>query len=175
MASENWTAIARVLSTHGLKGEVSVVSASGASLSVFVGKNVWLVPPPEHHRSGLITQVRDVAAGKTLLTIDTLRDLDSAHSAVGTSVLVRSCDVPQSWIPPEEDPDNMLGFMVIDTEKGALGTIDETIVTGANDVWVVQGDYGQVLIPVIDDVVVSIDRETHTVRIDLLPGLLEDE
>jgi len=48
-------------------------------------------------------------------------------------------------------------------------------VTGANDVWVVHGPYGEVLLPVIDDVVVSFDEDAETVMVTLLPGLLPEE
>ena len=62
-----------------------------------------------------------------------------------------------------------------DEERGELGVIDEIIVTGANDVWVVRGGpLGEVLIPVIDDCVLEVDTETRTARVRLLPGLIEE-
>ena len=39
---------------------------------------------------------------------------------------------------------------------------DEVIVTGANDVWVVEGPFGEILLPVIDEVVTGI--ENHVTR-----------
>jgi 16S rRNA processing protein RimM len=53
--------------------------------------------------------------------------------------------------------------------------VTDVIVTGANDVWVVEGRFGQVLVPDIDDVVGEIDEEAGTVSVTLLPGLIEDE
>ena len=36
---------------------------------------------------------------------------------------------------------------VRDEEHGVLGKVVETIITGANDVWVIEGPVGQVLLP----------------------------
>ncbi len=58
---------------------------------------------------------------------------------------------------------------------GTWASCVETIITGANDVWVVDGAFGEVLIPVIDDVVLDIDEQERTIRVALLPGLLEDD
>jgi ribosomal 30S subunit maturation factor RimM len=37
------------------------------------------------------------------------------------------------------------------------------------------GAFGEVLIPVIDDVVLEIDEQERTIRVALLPGLLGDD
>jgi 16S rRNA processing protein RimM len=63
----------------------------------------------------------------------------------------------------------------VDARRGDLGRIEETIVTGANDVWVVHGSYGEILIPVIDEVVIEVDEDDRTVSVTLLPGLLEED
>ena len=68
-----------------------------------------------------------------------------------------------------------LGLTVTDVMRGPLGEIVEVIVTGANDVWVLEGPLGEVLLPVIDDVVVSIDWEARTVTVSALDGLLPEE
>jgi len=63
---------------------------------------------------------------------------------------------------------------VIDDERGLIGTVDDVIITGANDVWIVDGPFGEVLIPVIEDVVHEIDEDAMTARVTLLPGLIEE-
>jgi 16S rRNA processing protein RimM len=53
-----------------------------------------------------------------------------------------------------------------------LGHIREILRTGANDVYVVVGPLGELLIPAIGDVVESIDVEAGRVLIKPMPGLL---
>jgi len=65
---------------------------------------------------------------------------------------------------------------VYDEERGLLGTIVDVLQTGANDVYVVNGGrYGEILIPVIKQVVTDIDLEERLVRVKLLPGLIDEE
>ncbi|MGO2588408.1 MAG: ribosome maturation factor RimM, partial [Leuconostoc mesenteroides] len=46
--------------------------------------------------------------------------------------------------------------------------------TGANDVWIVQRDgQSDALIPMIDDVVKSVDVDAKLITIDALEGLLD--
>jgi len=67
----------------------------------------------------------------------------------------------------------MVGFRVRTTEGEELGTIRETFPTGSNDVWVVADESREYLIPVIQDVVRTIDRPTRTVTIEPMKGLLD--
>ena len=51
--------------------------------------------------------------------------------------------------------------------------IQEVIATGANDVWVVRDGDLEVLVPVIDNVVKSIDLGARRMVIEAVPGLLD--
>ena len=55
-----------------------------------------------------------------------------------------------------------------------IGIVSEIMTTGANDVWVVKRE-GQpdALIPMIDDVVKSVDVDNKLITIDALEGLLD--
>lgn len=164
--------IARVVKTHGTAGELAVASLGGALERLPHGLEVWFVPPPEHPLAARLEAVRQGPKGP----LATFSDIDSperGRSLAGTFVLAKRIDLPDDWIP-EELPDRE-GFRVLDAEKGFLGQITDTIVTGANDVWVVSGgDFGEVLIPVIDDVVLSIDDDERSIHVKLLPGLIEE-
>lgn len=67
------------------------------------------------------------------------------------------------------------GLKVYDEEKGFVGVIADVLQTGANDVYVVEGGpYGEVLIPVIKDVVREINPNAGKVQVKLLPGLIDE-
>ena len=164
--------IARVVKTHGTAGEVAVSSLGGALEELPRGLEVWFVPPPQHPLAAGLEDVRRGPKGP-LATFSDIRSPEQGRALTGTFVLARRADLPDDWMP-EEEPD-LEGFRVMDTEKGFLGRIVDTIVTGANDVWVVSGgDFGEVLIPVIDDVVLSVDDVERSVHVRLLPGLIEE-
>ncbi len=174
MQPEPFAVVGRVVKTHGLKGEVSVVSATGASLSVLIGLDAWFTPPPRGVRSARISDVRPGPKGE-LVTFEGIGSIDAARAVCGANVLIRSDDVPAEWHAADLEDDSVEGYSVVDDVHGPLGEIVETIITGANDVWVVEGPLGEVLIPVIEQVVLDIDDDARRVSVHLLPGLLPGE
>jgi 16S rRNA processing protein RimM len=67
----------------------------------------------------------------------------------------------------------ILGARVSTDEGRYLGIVTEILTTGAHDVYVVQGEQREYLIPATDDVVRQIDREHQTIIIHPLTGLLD--
>jgi 16S rRNA processing protein RimM len=171
MAAGTFVPMGRVTRLHGLKGEVVARSAGDHPFFVSVGMRVWFVPPPPTVRDSVIEVVRETSKG-FVLRLTGVSDPNTAQSLVGTTLSVLESDLPDGW--DAEEPDEV-GFTVIDEERGELGMIDEIIVTGANDVWVVHGGpLGEVLIPVIDDCVMGVDVEARVAHVRLLPGLVEE-
>jgi len=166
--------LGRVIKTHGLKGEVSVAPATGLPFVLPEGLEVWFVPPPSTVRTGRVQSIRPGPKGP-LVKISGVDDVDSAAGLCGTQMLALAADLPASWFEDVAEELDVVGMSVTDVDRGLLGEIVEVIVTGANDVWVVDGRFGEVLLPVIDDVVVSVDEEGRAVVVWLLPGLLADE
>lgn len=169
MSAPAFVPLGRVARTHGLRGEVSVVMTASLPVERLAGVEVWFVPPPDTIRSARITSVRPGPKGP-LFTLEGVDSVEDAGALRGTQVLARASDVPE--FEPEWDP---VGATVADVERGELGEVVDVIVTGANDVWVVEGDRGRVLIPVIDSVVEEIDEDAGTALVRLLPGLIEED
>ena len=162
--------IGRVVKPHGLSGEVSVRLEPGV-MHIPAGVHVWFVPPPAGDRDATVTSVRQGPKGP-LVTLEGISGVEAASALRGATMMVNGSDLPDGVVI---DVESFAGFEVHDTERGPLGRIEETIVTGANDVWVVRGEaYGEVLIPVIEDVVISIDRAERSIDVRLLPGLIEE-
>jgi 16S rRNA processing protein RimM len=171
MAEAPFVEIARVIKAHGLKGELSVDPLFGEMFPLEVGTQVWFVPPPTSVRTGRVTGVRPGPKGP-LVSVDTVTTIEMASMLRGTRIVVDPADAPSAYTEAEFDP---VGLEVVDETRGVLGEVVEVIATGANDVWVVEGPFGEVLLPVIDDVVLSIDQGTDTAHVRLLEGLLPGE
>jgi 16S rRNA processing protein RimM len=70
----------------------------------------------------------------------------------------------------------LVGLSVVDEDGKPLGTLTEIVETGANDVYVVTGATGtEVLLPAIPDVILDVDLGAKTMRVHLLPGLVDGE
>jgi 16S rRNA processing protein RimM len=134
---------------------------------------VWFTPPPAGVRSGAVESVRRGPKGP-LVKVAGVDDINHAALLVGAQVMVKESDLPAGWddVAEEDDP---VGLIVTDTARGVLGEVVEVIVTGANDVWVVDGRLGEVLLPVIDDVIREVDFDAGTALVTALEGLLPEE
>ena len=173
MAHKPYVPVGRVVKTHGLKGEVSVAATPGLPLTSLLGVEVWIVPPPSTQRSGRVESVRPGPKGP-LVKLSGFEDLDAARAITGCELLVLEADLPAGWQEPQAEED-LVGREVEDEDRGPLGAIVEVILTGANDVWVVDGPLGEILIPVIDDVVMGVDTDGGTIFVRLLDGLVPGE
>lgn len=134
------------------------------------GMRIWLAPPPRVGGQLVVESVRSGPKGP-LVKISSIDDVDTAALARGSSILIAAADMPQFAAEELFDP---VGVSVSTRDGVLLGEIVEVLVTGANDVWVVRGDaYGEVLLPVIDDVVLEIDEDARTALVHVLPGLID--
>jgi len=145
-----------------------------------VGLDVWMIPPPLGWRGGTITaierdgeQVRLSCRG--LETVDQTQALANTDIVIDTDHLdiALTARIVQSIASRRTSVETLDGYTVTDGVYGPVGTIRETIQTGANEVWVVEGRYGEVLVPVICDVVEHVDDDASAIKTRLLPGLIE--
>jgi len=68
----------------------------------------------------------------------------------------------------------IIGLQVVSIDGETLGEIVEIIETGANDVYVVHGERGEVLLPAHADVIKQIDLEAGHMIVEVLDGLLPE-
>ncbi len=138
-----------------------------------IGLWVWFTPPPAGVRPGRIESVRRGPKGP-LVKVSGIDDLTTSHKLLGCSLMVRESDLPEGWDEVEEEF-TADGMRVDDVNRGYLGEIVETLVIpGANEVWVIEGPLGEVLLPVIDQVVLKIDEIARRVTVRAIEGLLPD-
>lgn len=90
------------------------------------------------------------------------------------------------WIPREKAialPEDtffiadLIGCSVRTNEGECLGHIEQVIQTGSNDVYVVNGSKGEILIPALKKVVLQVDIVNKSIEVEVseLEGLLPDE
>ena len=162
--------IARVVRPHGRAGEVIVRPVRGLPFCIEPGLEVALTPPAlGRDRFCRVEAVADDPQGGRVRFsgIDTI---DAAEAVRDCYVLARRDDVELGALdaPWEE----LLGRHLVDARFGDLGAIAQVIETPANDVWQVEGAYGEVLVPVIEQVVREI-LETGDIPVRIMDGLID--
>jgi 16S rRNA processing protein RimM len=168
-------AVGRVSAAHALGGLLRVRPFNADGDTFVPGRRVFLKGSNDHDGAWQEARIVTAAAhGRSdlLVRLEGIDDRTAAEALRGATILVDPDDLP----PLEEDEfyhHEIVGFRV-ETDAGeVLGEVVETMSTGLNDVWVVQGGAREYLIPVIDDVVREIDRPGRRIVIAPMPGLLE--
>jgi 16S rRNA processing protein RimM len=106
------------------------------------------------------------------IMVEGVSDVNAAEQLRGATVFAAKSDLP----PIGENEFyyfQTAGCEVRTTDGRIVGHIKSTFFSGAHDIWVVEGDGAEFMVPVIEDVVKSIDIEARRVTIEPLPGLLD--
>jgi 16S rRNA processing protein RimM len=163
--------VARVAGAHGIRGALRVRPHGGESATLAAGCRVTL-RRAGHDTMHTITRVAAHGRGQLLVELDGLRDRTAAEALAGSDVLIPT-DALAPLAAGEFYYHEMPGFRVETSDGRPIGEIAETMHTGTTDVWVVRTPSGEQLIPVVRDVVASIDRAGRRVVITPIPGLLD--
>jgi 16S rRNA processing protein RimM len=112
-----------------------------------------------------------VAGTNVFLQLDGISDRNTVEYLRGTDVLVAQADAVEL---PEGQFfwHQVLGLRAEDTAGHPLGTVSTVLPTGANEVYVVRGPLGELLVPAIRNVVKVIAPDEGRIVIDPLPGML---
>jgi 16S rRNA processing protein RimM len=163
---EPTVAVGRITRPHGVRGEVAVLVLSEVAERFAEGAVVYL----EDGRSLTVESSRPHGE-RLLVRFREVRDRAEAE-ALRRAVLV----VPESTSPPLPEGswwDHQVEGCEVLTEDGrSLGAVREVIHTAANDVWsAVAADGRETLIPVLTEVLVSVDVAARRIVVREIPGL----
>jgi len=161
-------AIARVIKPWGVRGELKLEVLTSFPDQLGRLKCVYLGPEAiphtvarfRWHSGGLLLQLADV------------RDRNAAELLRDQLVQIARQDAVE-LSPGQFYEYQIIGLKVVTEDGEPLGQVVEVLTTGANDVYVVQGPRGEVLLPARIEVVRAIDLDAGTMTVTLLPGLVE--
>ena len=165
-----YLAIARVLKPWGVHGELKLEVLTGFPDQLGRLKRVYLGDEAVRHDVVCFRWHGD----ELLLQLADVRDRNRADSLRGQLVQVaREEAVPLQAGQYYEH--QIVGLNVVTADGQALGQVVEVLATGANDVYVVQGPRGEILLPARVEVVRAIDLDAGTMTVLLVPGLMPDD
>lgn len=161
--------VGRVIRPHGVRGEVRVELHTSDPDRFESLASVHIGDPA--NKPVAITSARrhqDVA----LVTFDGIIDRDAAEKLRDQWLYI-----PVEEAAPLAEGEYFLyqleGLTVQDESGRVLGQLSEVIETGANNVFVVSGPLGDLLLPDIPDVIRDIDFDKGRITVNLLPGLID--
>jgi 16S rRNA processing protein RimM len=170
---EKWFNVGKIVNTHGIRGEVRVVSRTDFPEQRYKsGNQLYLFLPNADEPQELTVKTHRTHKNFDLLTFEGYENINLVEK-FRDGIL----KVPESQLAQLEEEEfyyhEIIGCVVATTSGVELGKITEILSPGANDVWVVKGKGGkEILIPYIHDVVKKVDVKEKVVLIEPMEGLL---
>ncbi|MDQ0245659.1 16S rRNA processing protein RimM [Bacillus fengqiuensis] len=171
---EKWFNVGKIVNTHGVRGEVRVISKTDFAEERYTpGNKLYIFK--ERDTEPLEVTVASHRQHKSfdLLTFEGYHNINEVEQFKDSLI-----KIPESQLEELEEGEfyyhEIIGCSVATEEGEEVGKIKEILSPGANDVWVIQRKSGKdLLIPYIEEVVKEIDIENKQVKIRVMEGLLD--
>ncbi len=160
-----------ITGTHGLKGEVKVfpttsdVNRFDDLEDVIIQAGTKQIP--------LKVQYCKYFKKFVFVKFEGLNDINDVEQYKRCPILVTR----ENAVELEEDEyyvADLLGLTIVDDSGVTIGTLENVIETGANDVYEVKTpDGGHVLLPAIKECILDVDLEEEIILVHMLKGLVD--
>jgi 16S rRNA processing protein RimM len=167
----NYFNIGKIVAVHGLEGEMILLHKMGASGPL---KDVGVLFIEEKKNSFLpwfIEKVRPKSTEELFLKLEGIATREAA-----ARLLSRQVYLDEQHFRAQVKEDSVLyylGFRVEDRQAGGLGTVAEVVELPGQLLVKVYHDSHELLIPLNQSTLVTIDTKKRTVYVDLPDGLLD--
>lgn len=168
---EQFLRVGVISSTHGIKGEVKVFPTTDDANRFKKLKEVLLDTGKER----IPMEVEQVKFHKNMVIVkfkgyDNISDMELYK---GKDLLV-SRDQAVKLEPDENFIIDLIGLKVVTDEGVDFGTVKDILQTGANDVYVIDGNDGkEYLFPSIKECILDVNLDEGKVTVHIMDGLLD--
>lgn len=164
--------VGQIVGTHGIHGEMRL--NPWADSPEFLKQFKTLYYDKNGEKSVKVIAARP-HGNVVILKLDGVETVEAASAMRNRVLYIRRADAKLadgSYFIEE-----LIGCKVIDADDESIcyGTLTDVSETGANDVWYIEKDGKEYLIPAIPDVVINADVANNTVVIRPLKGIFDDE
>lgn len=175
MTQTDYLRVGKIINTHGLKGEVKVQALTDFADERFQpGQTLLIETAPDHYQPVQVVSAR-IQKNFWLVQFAEIKDIESAQK-VQTHELWIDAQQLQPLPAGQYYYKDIMGITVYDQKRGLLGVVVDIWDLGPNDIWVVQGEkYGEILLPILKDVLITVDLSAQQVQVNLPEGLIDED
>ena len=165
LSEPEYVTIGQILAPWGIKGKLKVEIVTDfpqrftPCSKIYINQQPMTIDSTEWHK------------GKAIIKLSTIDSIEDAQRLRGQPI-----EIHHSQLQPLPEGQyyhfQLIGLEVETTQGELLGNITEILTAESNDIYVVNGDRGEILIPAIEDVVKSIDLNKGRVVIEPIEGLI---
>lgn len=161
----------KIVNTHGLRGEVKVVTWTDYPEDFEDIKHVYVKKKTSDEKL-TISSIK-YQKNNLIIKFAEIKDINEAEKYKNQVLYVEREELGELPEGVYYIAD-LIGLDVVDENGEKIGVIADVFNTGANDIYDVKREGKKnLLLPVIDEVVKEIDLEKKTVRVEMMEGLDE--
>jgi 16S rRNA processing protein RimM len=165
--------IGRVVKPHGVRGKVKVEYFGDDLHRISFYREIFIKDEKDQPEAYEVLEAIPQPP-RLILRLKGIEKIEEAEPLIGKEVLIERKSLltlgegEYYWV-------DLLG-MKVETEEGKrIGKIREIFPTRANDVYVVEGKRGEILLPATEEVIRNIDLKRGVMKVSRIEGLWEDE
>ena len=165
--------IGRVVKPHGVKGKMKVEYFGDDLHQLSSYREIFI--KDEKNKPEVYEVLEAIPQPpRLILRLKGIERIEEAEPLIGKEILVERKSLhtlgegEYYWV-------DLLGMEVETKEGKRIGKIKEIFPTGANDVYVVEGRRGEILLPATEEVIRTIDLKGGVMKVSRMEGLWEDE
>jgi 16S rRNA processing protein RimM len=158
--------VGRVLRAWGIRGDLKIAPFTDRPEDFTQYRSILVGPQRKRYD---VKSFRPYQ-GNWLLHLSGVETRHDAEALHGQEILIETAQRPRQ--AGEFFAREVIGLKVRTIDGEELGEVVEILVTGANDVYVVNGPRGEILLPARVEVIKGIDVDAGAMTVELLPGLL---
>ena len=159
--------LGNIVNTHGIKGEVRI-------LSDFKYKNLVFVPGFRlyigKNKEELVIKSYRKHKNFDMVTFEGINDINDVLGYKGEPVYINRDDVLVDGYINED----IIGFEVYSSDK-LIGNILNIINNGAHDILVIDGKNKRHMIPLVDEFISNVDINNSKVYVKEIEGLIDED
>lgn len=164
--------IGRIARPVGVHGEIKVVTESHNPKRLLGLETVTIRVHDNYRRFHVLEVLQKGESSRILLS--GINSPEIAALLSGGEIVVPSVDRPGLSVD-EYYIDDLIGCMVFSENDMELGIIQEVMPQGHQDLWVINGQRGEILVPAVKEFILNVDLKQHRIVIKHLEGLWDED
>ncbi|WP_250313637.1 ribosome maturation factor RimM [Neisseria sp. Marseille-Q6792] len=161
--TQNRVAMGYIKGVFGIKGWLKIAANTEYSDSLLDYPEWQLVK--DGKTVSVTLEAGKVVNGELQVKFEGIDDRDSAFSLRGYTI-----EIPREAFAPTEEGEyywaDLVGMTVTNKDNAILGKVSNLMETGANDVLMIDGEHGQILIPFVSQYIETVDTGSKTITAD---------
>lgn len=163
--------LGKIVGTFGIKGELKIYPLTNYK-EMFLDFKYLLLANGNEFNKVKIERAR-IHKNTIIILFEGIKSINEALEFIGKEIYIEEDKLPD-LDDEEEYIYRLIGMRVYEENDHFLGTIADVFDNGAHSIYEVKDENGkEILIPVINDTIVSRDFEEGKLVVKLLPGLLD--